>query len=247
MMMTARGWLWAAIAVLCLHSAAMAGSLTVGCDTDFKPFSYKGEDGKYTGFDIELWAAVAQRISIDYRLVPMNFSKLIPALTTREIDAAIAGITITAERERKIDFSFPYYSSGLLVMVQRSRKGIDGIGDLDDKVVATKKGTTSERFAKNIQTREILLFPNIEEAYAQLLSGRADAVIFDSAALLDYISDGNQNAVKVVGPLYHRSAYGFAFPEGSDLEKKVTIALLELIESGEYTRLYRRWFGTFPF
>lgn len=244
---TIHGWLLAIVALCFFHTAAAAGPLTVGCDTDFKPFCFRDANGNITGFDVDLWDAVAQRMGVEYRLVPMTFSKLIPALVQHEIDTALAGITITAERERKIDFAFPYYSSGLLVMVRAGRKGIDGIGDLDDKVVATKKGTTSESFVKNIQTRDLRLVATIEDAYAELLSGRADAVVFDSPALLHFISEGNEGRVKVVGPLYHRSAYGFGFPPGSKTAEKVSVALLELMESGEYTRIYRRWFGTFPF
>ncbi len=234
-------------AVLWVHAASRAGDLEVGCDANFTPFSFKGPDGIYTGFDVQLWDAVARRMGIAYRLVPMDFNRLIPALKQGSLAAAVAGITVTADREKEIDFAFPYFNAGLLIMVRADQKGIDGIGDLDDKTVVTKTGTTSDAFAHNIQTRGVQLVPDIGEAYARLLSGKADALIFDSPALLHYLADGNQHAVKVVGPLYHRSVYGFAFPQGSGLREKVSVALLELMENGDYSRIYRQWFGTFPF
>lgn len=223
-----------------------AETLIVGCDTDFKPFEFRGEDGKYIGFDIDIWDAIATDLKLNYTLKPMDFYQLIPALRTGAIDVAIAGITINSEREKIIDFTHPYFDSGLLVMVRSERTDIYGVGALTDKVIATKEGTTSADFALNIQNKKVKLFPNIKQAYDELLAGSADAIIYDSPALLYYIKTEGKGEVKTVGNVYKRQSYGIAFPQGSYLREKVSIAILNIMEDGRYDIISRKWFGAVP-
>ncbi len=225
---------------------ALADKLVVGCDTNFMPFEFKGPDGKYVGFDIDLWDAIAKDLGLEYELQPMDFNGLIPALQSANIDVAIAGMTIKSKREEVVDFAFPYYDSGLLLMVRADEKEIAGIEDLGDKVVATKLGTTSADFAKKIDTKDINLFPNIDGAYMELRTGGADAVIFDKPAILYYIKTTGKGAVKTVGPLYEGQPYGIAFPQGSPLREKVSITLLKFMEDGTYAEIYKKWFGEAP-
>lgn len=238
------------LAVFCsllfLTGTARAKELVVGCDTNFMPFEFKGPDGKYQGFDIDLWDAIAKDLGLEYKLQPMDFNGLIPALQSANIDVAIAGMTIKSEREKVVDFAFPYYDSGLLLMVRADEKDIAGVEDLADKVVATKLGTTSADYAKGIKTKDISLFPNIDGAYMELGTGGADAVIFDKPAILYYIKTTGKDAVKTVGPLYEGQPYGIAFPQGSDLREKVSITILKFMEDGTYDKIYKKWFGEAP-
>lgn len=83
-------------------SIACAQPLRVGVDTAFVPFEYKGEDGKYTGFDVDLLDAIANRVGVEYELMPMDFNGLIPGLTTGNLDVAIAAIFIKSSRKRPL-------------------------------------------------------------------------------------------------------------------------------------------------
>lgn len=223
--------------------AQAAGPLVVGCDTNFMPFEFE-RDGQYVGFDIDLWAAVAEELGREYQLRPMDFNGLIPALQAGSIDVAMAGMTIKAERERNVDFSYPYYQAGLQLMVGADADDIDGIDELDGRVVATRLGTTSADFAKGrTPATDVTLFPNIDGAYLELRSGGADAVLFDSPAVQHYAATDGKGQVQVVGPLYEGQAYGFAFPQGSALREPVDIALLTLMEDGRYDALHDKWFG----
>jgi len=238
------------VLTVCIVTGAFAGvqakELIIGCDTNFMPFEFKNKDGQYVGFDIDLWDAIAKDLGLKYKLMPMDFNGLIPALQTGNIDAAIAGMTIKSKREEVVDFAFPYYDSGLLLMVKATEKGIGGIEDLSDKVVATKLGTTSADFVKKIKTKDVKLFPNIDGAYMELQAGGADAVIFDKPAILYYIKTEGKDAVKTVGPLYQGQPYGIAFPQGSALREKVTITILKFMEGDTYAKIYKKWFGEEP-
>ena len=234
---------WAVM--FCVSASAMAKQLVVGVDANFMPFEFK-VDGKLTGFDVELWDAIAKDLGLDYKWQTMDFNGIIPALQSRSIDAAIAGITVKSEREKVVDFSYPYYDAGLIILVRADNEDISSIEDFEDKVVATKLGTTSADFLKTVPTKDVKLLPNTDNLFMELLSGGADAVFFDSPPLLYYAQNQGKGKVKTVGPLYQGQSYGIAFPQGSELREKVTITLLKFMEDGTYDELYEKWFGTAP-
>ena len=220
-----------------VSSHAANKTLVVATDTAFVPFEFKQGD-KYVGFDVDLWAAIAKELKLDYTLKPMDFSGIIPALQTKNIDLALAGITITDERKKAIDFSDGYYKSGLLVMVNANNNDIKDVKDLNGKVVAVKSGTGSVDYAKaNIKTKDLRQFPNIDNAYMELGTGRADAVL----------KTAGNGKFKAVGESLEAQNYGIAFPKGSDeLREKVNGALKTLRENGTYNEIYKKWFGTEP-
>ncbi|SMC22006.1 glutamine transport system substrate-binding protein [Desulfacinum hydrothermale DSM 13146] len=233
---------------LFLMGTAHAGKLTVATDTNFPPFEFKDpKTGVHTGFDVELWAAIAKEIGVEYDLQPMDFNGIIPGLQSGQLDVGIAGITIKPERAKVVDFSDPYYNAGLLILVRADNKDIQKVEDLKGKIVATKLGTTSEDFVKkNAQAKEVKLYPNNDAMFMELLSGGADAVVFDSPVIADFMNKRGKGLVKVVGPLYMGQSYGIAFPKGSPLVPKVNEALKKLKENGTYRDLYLKWFKTEP-
>ncbi len=233
--------------VFSLSSTAAEKKLIVATDTAFVPFEFKQGD-KHVGFDVDLWDAVAKELKLDYILKPMDFSGIIPALQTRNIDLALAGITITNERKKAIDFSDGYYKSGLLVMVHNNENDIKGIEDLNGKVVAVKSGTGSVDYAKaHIKTKDLRQFPNIDNAYMELGTNRADAVLHDTPNILYFINTAGKGRFKAVGDSIEAQQYGVAFPKGSDeLREKVNGALKILKEKGTYNQIYKKWFGSEP-
>lgn len=138
--------------------AAMAqDKLTIGVDTAFVPFEFKKGD-KYVGFDIDLWDAIAKKMHVSYELRPMDFSGLIPGLQSRNLDVAMAGITITDARKQVIDFSNGYYNADLLIAVKKVDNGITRFSDLAGKKVGLKQGTAAASFMKKNIKRIILSF-----------------------------------------------------------------------------------------
>lgn len=226
--------------------SALADKLYVGTDTAFVPFEYKGKDGKYTGFDIELWAEIAKRIGVDYELKPMDFNGLIPGLAMGNLDVALAAIFIKSSREKTIDFSHPYFRAGLKVMVLKNNKTIKSPADLKGKVVAVKLGTATVEYVETLGAKKIVKYPNIDQAYFDVVTGGADAAVHDTPNVLYYIKTAGKGRVKAVGPDVKAAQYGIAFPQGSKLRDKVNIALLEMMEDGTYAVLYRKWFGSDP-
>ena len=236
----------AALMILTCVNMVYAEKLRVGVDTAFVPFEFKGKDGKYTGFDVELWQAIAKRLNLDYKLIPMDFNGLIPGLTTGNLDVVLAAIFIKSSREKAIDFSHPYFRAGLKVMVRSENEDINGPQDLKGKVVAVKTGTATVDYVNTLDAKKIVKFPNIDQAYLEVVTGGADAAMHDTPNVLYYIKTAGQGRVKAVGPDVKAAFYGIGFQQGSELRDKVNVTLLEMMEDGEYDKLYMKWFGTAP-
>lgn len=231
-----------------LAGQSFAKDLTVATDTNFKPFSYKNSEGVYVGFDIDMWEAIAKEANLEYKLQPMDFNGIIPGLQTGNIDVAVAGMSVKAEREEVIDFSLPYYKAGLVIMVRADNNDIQTMEDFKGKVVATKLGTSSVDFLKQNAPamKEMKQFPNVSDAFMELVAGGCDVVFFDLPPLADYAANAGKGKVKIVGPLYMGHWYGIGFPAGSKVRDKVNVALLKLMESGKYDEIYKKWFGAEP-
>tara|TARA_R110002072_G_scaffold51291_14_gene137566 strand:- start:3068 stop:3889 length:822 start_codon:yes stop_codon:yes gene_type:complete len=226
-------------------TAQAAQDIVVATDTAFVPFEFKQGDS-YVGFDIDIWDAIASDIGITYELRPMDFSGIIPALQTGQVDVALAGITIKAERQEVIDFSDGYYDSGFLLMVP-SDSTITGAADLAGKTIAVKTGTSAADYAKeNFTDTTVRQFPNIDNAYLELRTGRVDAAMHDTPNVLYYIANAGNGEVKAVGEQMLAHEYGIGFPKGSALVGKVNAALAKIKADGRYDAIFSKWFGAAP-
>ncbi|WP_100489103.1 glutamine ABC transporter substrate-binding protein GlnH [Sporolactobacillus pectinivorans] len=226
-----------------------AETINVGTDTSFVPFEYLDQKtNKYVGFDMDLLKALSKQSKVKYQLSTMDFNGLLPALQTGKLDMVIAGVTITNERKKTIDFSTPYYNSGFYILVRKNEKNITNFKSLKGKVVATKQGTSALDYINtNLKdAKKIVPFPNIDQAYMDLLNGSADAVIFDAPNIDYYIKTEGNNQVKKVGELLDGQQYGIAYPKNSKLTKKMDVALKALMDNGTYSKIYKKWFGTEP-
>jgi glutamine transport system substrate-binding protein len=226
-----------------LPVTAAAKDIVVGTDTSVVPFEYE-KDGKMVGFDIDIWDAIAKEIGVTYRLQPMDFNGLIPALQSGNIDVALAAMTIRSKREEVVDFSHPYYDSGLMLMVRTENTDIKGPADVEGKIIAAKTGTTGADFAKTLKPKEMKLYANVSEAYLDLRAGRVDVAIHDTPNVQYYVKMAGDGKVKTTGPNMDAQSYGIAFPQGSPLREKVNIALLKMMEDGRYAEIYGKWFGS---
>lgn len=230
---------------LAVTASVSAKPLIVAVDTAFVPFEFKQGD-KYVGFDIDLWDTIASDLNLEYKLQPMDFSGILPALQTNNVDAALAGITITEERKKAIDFSDGYYDSGFILMVAND-SDINSPDDLKGKTLSLKTGTSAAEYARNnFEGTTLRLFPNIDNAYLELQTGRVDAAMHDTPNVLYYIKEAGQGRVKTVGDQMLAHEYGIAFPKGSTLIPQVNTVLAQMKEDGRYDTLYEKWFGSKP-
>jgi glutamine transport system substrate-binding protein len=239
----------ATLAMTVAASAASAETLKVVTDPSFVPFEMMDEKtGKMIGFDMEIIREVADRAGFDINLNTMDFNGIIPALQSGNVDIAIAGITITAEREEIVDFSNPYYDSGLRLLVRQNNDAIEEFDDLEGKKVGTKIGSTSyDYLIENLEADSgVTPYPGSADMYMALMSGAIDAVFYDAPNVGYFARTKGEGRVKTVGPLYEGQQYGIALLEGSKWVDDVNAALASMMEDGTYKKIYEKWFGPMP-
>lgn len=230
-------------------ASAAAPTITVVTDPSFVPFeSLDAKTGKYVGYDMDIIRNIAKRAGFKYKLKTMDFNGIIPALQAGSVDIAIAGITITKERAKKIDFSDPYYDSGLTIMVRANNNTIKTVKDFAGKSVSTKIGSTSYDYLthKVPGIGKVVPYPGTSQMYMALITGNVDAAFYDTPNVLYFIKTKGKGKVKAVGPMYAGQRYGLAFPKGSKWVKPVNKALESIKKDGTFAKIYKKWFDAEP-
>ena len=137
----------AALAFMVVGTQAGAETLRVGSETVYPPFEFlDSNSGKYVGFDIDLIDEVAKRAGFEPQILSMGLDGLIPALMSGSIDVAVSALTITPERAAKVDFTKPYYESGLSIMARKDDASIKGVKGLENKVLCAEIGSSGSVF-----------------------------------------------------------------------------------------------------
>ncbi|AFP32037.1 transporter substrate-binding domain-containing protein [Marinobacter sp. BSs20148] len=245
-------WLKTLTAGLVLTAAAgtvSAEKLKIATDPSFVPFEMLDiETGEMIGFDMEIIAEVAKRAGFEYDMNTMDFNGIIPALQTGSIDIAIAGITITEAREKIVDFSDPYYDSGLRLLVRVDNNDILEFKDLEGKKIGSKIGSTSyDYLTGNLEDNAgVTPYPGSADMYLALMSRSVDAVFYDAPNVAYFARTKGEGKVKTVGALYEGQQYGIALKAGSEWVDEVNAALAEIHEDGTYKTIYETWFGSLP-
>ena len=227
--------------------SAQAETLNVATDPSFVPFEMMDqESGEMVGFDMDIIAELAERAGFEYELRTMDFNGIIPAVQTGNVDIAIAGITITDERAEIVDFSDPYYDSGLKILVNADEEGVSEIDDLSGMRIGTKIGSTSYDFLQeNLgEDAEITPYPGTSDMYMALLGGSVDAAFYDAPNVGYFSQTRGEGKVKVVGPLYEGQQYGIVFVKGSEWVEPVNEAMAAMKEDGTYDEIHAKWFGS---
>ncbi len=219
--------------------------LRVGTEPTFAPFEFQKEgSSEYTGFDMELIRAIGKQMGYKVEILNMGFDALIPALNAANIDVAIAGMSITEDRKKAVTFSEPYYTSGLIVMVNKDNNEVKSIDDLKGKKIAVQIGTTGEGKARSVADAKVSAFNTNTEAAIELKNKGVDAVINDSPVVGYYLAQGGAKDAKTVGSVMEAEDYGIAVKKGNDkLAADINKALAELKKNGEYDKIYKAWFG----
>ncbi len=222
--------------------------ITVASDISYPPFEFE-KNGEPVGFDIDLMREIGKRAGFTPEFKNVTFDGIIPGLGNNLYDAAISAMTITEEREQKIDFSDPYFNADQSLMVQ-SGSPIKSVDDIGDGTVGVQIGTTGELKAKEFKqegkiTGEVRTFDTITDAFAALENGQVDAVINDFPVSA-YKANQSDGTLDVVQTFPTGEQYGIAFPKDSDLLGPVNKALEEIKKDGTYAEIYEKWFGEKP-
>lgn len=231
----------AALSLGAASAQAQDNVLRVGTDATFPPMEYV-DNGKRTGFDIELVEALAKAMGKQVEWVDIDFKGLIPGLVSKRFDMAVSAIYITDERKKVVDFTDSYYAGGLVVMVKDTNAGIKKIADLDGKKVSVQVGTKSVGYLtdKHPKVQRVEVEKN-QEMFSLVEIGRADAAVTGKPAAFQYVR--TRGGMRVLDEQLTIEEYGMAVRKDSpELTKAVNAALVKVKADGTYAALTKKWF-----
>ena len=219
--------------------------LKVGTEPTFAPFEFQKEGSKeFDGFDMDLIRAIGKQLNMKVEILNMGFDALIPAINAGNIDVAIAGMSITPDRQKAVDMSDPYYVSGLVVVVKKDNDAIKSVNDLNNKTIAVQIGTTGAERAAKVPGAKVKSFNTNDQLFLELKNKGVDAVINDKPVVEYFLATGGgKDFAKIVGDTMEAESYGISLKKNSPLTKEINKALLDLKKNGEYDKLYAKWFG----
>lgn len=217
----------------------------IACDSKYAPFSFE-ENGTYKGIDVEILEAISKEEGFEYELKPMDFSAIIPGLTSNQLDGAIAGMSITDERKQSLDFSDGYYESGLSIVVNSSNSTINGESDLQGKSVAVKKGTAGAKYAEDNTDKYSLKLNYLEDSptmFLEVENGNSDFLLEDYPVIKYKIKVDGDSKLKVAGEKITTVDYGFAVNKGKNIEllNDFNEGLKKIKENGEYKKIVKQY------
>lgn len=215
--------------------------LTVGTDATFPPMEFV-ENGKRTGFDIELVEAVGKAMGRKVEWVDIDFKGLIPGLISKRFDMAVSAIYITDERRKVVDFTAPYYAGGLVAMVKDGNTAIRSPADLNGKKVSVQVGTKSVSFVKEKYPQvQLMEVEKNQEMFNLVDIGRSDAAVTGKPAAYQYTR--TRPGLKVLDEQLTTEDYGMAIRKDSpELTKAVNAAIEKLKADGTYAAIVKKWF-----
>jgi polar amino acid transport system substrate-binding protein len=222
-------------------SARAADVIRVATDATFPPLEFV-QNGKRTGFDIELIEAMAKVMGKRVEWVDIDFKGLIPGLLANRFDVAASGIYMTDERRKVVAFTDSYYQGGLAILVRKDNKTINQPEDLAGKKVSVQVGTKSVNFLKEtFPTVQRVEVEKNQEMFDLLTIGRVDAVVTGRPAAAQFAK--TQPAVRLLDKGLTVEHYGYALrKEDAALLDQMNKALQQLRANGTYNTLVARWF-----
>ncbi|MCX4761054.1 transporter substrate-binding domain-containing protein [Streptomyces sp. NBC_01275] len=225
-----------------------AGQLTTCTHLPYPPFQSE-IDGKVQGFDVSLIDLVAKDLGVKQQILDTPFEnfKTGAFLNSGECDLAAAGMTITAERKKNVDFSDPYFDATQAVLVDKN-SGVNSLADVKAKDVklGAQAQTTGEDYAKK-QGFDPVSFESSDAVLNGLRTGQVKAVVIDYPVVQGWLKDkANADAFKVVDNLNTGEQYGFTVKKGNaELVAAINKALAAAKADGTYKTLYEKWIGPY--
>ena len=248
-----------------------ADKIKIGTEGAYPPWNSKNEAGKLIGFEVELAYTLCRYIGEQCVIVEQDWDGMIPALIMRKFDAIMAGMSITAERQKAISFSQGYADevASLAVMKGSDLEGIDtpeGVnltlggssvnkalktltGALAGKTVCTQTATIHQNFLESGDVGKINLrtYKTQDEVNLDLASGRCDVALAAAVAFTDYAEKSGKPVV-LVGPTFSGGAFGNGVGVGirkddTELLKAFNKAINQARKNGDISRIATKWFG----
>ena len=251
-------WKYAAATAFALTfsaGAAMADDMVVkfGVAAEpYPPFTVKGADGNWSGWEVDLRDAVCREIHAKCEWVDTAWDGIIPALVAKKFDVIWSSMSITEERGKTIAFTDKYYKTGTAILAGKDAKLTPDVAGLTGKILGAQVSTTQLEYANKYfkgVVKELKTYQTQDEVNQDLAAGRIDAQIVDTIPGQDFINSDAGKAcciyvgdvkddVTILGP---GTGAGLR-KEDNDLREKINAAIKTIHASGEYDTITKKYF-----
>ena len=225
-----------------VEEAAEGRTFIMGIDPEYPPFSYLGDDGEYTGFDVEVCQAACELLGWDWEVFGVNWDEKLIQLDAGECDCVWAGMTILdSMKEAGYVISEPYYYN-TQVLVVKEDSGIESSADLEGKYVAVQLGTSGESLLNEdlVELKdtfaELVTCDSFLKCFTELEGGAVDAVFVDLPVAASYVKD--KEGLVVLNEDLGAEYYGIAFrADDQEVCDAIQEAVDELVANGTYAEI----------
>ncbi len=219
------------------------GTLVVGTEGTYPPFTFHDASGELTGFDVEIAREIAERLSVEAEFLETQWDAMFAGLDAERFDMVANQVGINDERKESYDFSDPYITSTAVLVVAEDNDEIQSFDDLEGKLSAQSLTSNYAEMATSYGA-ELEGVEGFNQAIELLNSGRVDATINDNLTVLDFQQQRPDASIKVVDESGDAAQSGLLFRQGNEtLVEAANEALAEMIEDGTYEEISNKWFG----
>lgn len=226
------------------------GTFVLGLDDSFPPMGFRDDNDNIVGFDIDLAAAVCEKLGVELELQPIEWDAKEQELSTKNIDCIWNGLSVTPDREENLTLSESYMSNNISLVVVKDG-AIASMDDMAGKKLAVQSGSSAEETLNADENKDfkdslgqVNPFGDYATALMDLETGNSDAVLMDSI-VADYMITSAGKDYKVLDDTLLEDKYAIGFRKGEEaLCKAVEDALKELKAEGKIAEISTKWFGS---
>lgn len=228
-----------------LETIQKRGTIIVGLEGDWAPWSYVDENDELTGYDVEVAKAIADKLGVEIQIVPGEWDGLFAGMDAGRYDMVVNGVEVTEERADKYDFSTPYAYIRTALIVKGDNDSIKTFEDLKGKKTANSIASTYMSLAESYGAT-CYGVSTLDETLTMVLQGRVDATLNAIVSFTDYMAQHPDSNLKVVATTEDASNVAIPMRKGDEtasLREAVNKAIDELREDGTLSELSTRFFG----
>jgi len=219
------------------------GTLNVGTEGTYAPFTFHNEEDVLTGYDVEVVKEVAKRLDLEVEFMETQWDSMFAGLNSQRFHLIANQVGINDERKENYDFSEPYTYSSAVLVVPKDGDGITSFEDLKGKKAAQSLTSNYGKIAEE-NGAELVGVEGLAQAIELMKQGRADATVNDKLAVLDYIKQQGDEDIMIVAESDDVSEMAFTFnKDNKELVDAISEKLKEMKEDGTLEKISQEWFG----
>lgn len=223
------------------------GELRIGLEAGYLPFEMRDKRGRIIGFDIDLAKLIAKSMGVKLKVVNTEWDGIIPALLTEKFDIIMGGMTITPERNIKINFTDPYIIIGQTLIIRKAlAEKVKSYKDLNyaQYTVASRLGTTGEQAIKRlIPNAKYKAYQGNNEAALEVVNGRVDAFVYDRPFNAVFAARQGKGKVVFINDTFTYEPLGLGIRRNDpSFLNFLNNFLRQIKQDGRYEKIYKRWF-----